>query len=338
MTRLYGKPFSVSEFNYAAPNPYRAESGLLMGAVSALQDWDAIWRFAYAHSKESEANPSPLDYFNMATDPVQSAAERAALLLFVRRDAAPSASRVTAIVRRSDLMDRPKANAIPDLRGLTNVTRVGVRILKDGAPAPSSGKSEVQVQASGARRPLQELRDRKLLPAKNRTNPGDGITESATGEIVVDANHGSMTVHTPRTVGGIARAGDRISAGPLQVAVEGARAAVWVSSLDGKPVAESRRLLVIHATDAQNTGMRYSAPSMRVLEDWGGLPHLLRAGKAGLTLRNAQGKRLKVWRLDTSGHRVAPIPIQTDGSGLHVELSTRAPNGKATLFYEIAAE
>ena len=49
-TRIFGKPFTVTEFDFCYPNSYRAEGAPIFGAYAAMQDWDAIYRFAYSHS------------------------------------------------------------------------------------------------------------------------------------------------------------------------------------------------------------------------------------------------------------------------------------------------
>jgi hypothetical protein len=43
-TRLYGKPFTITEFNYSSPGRFRGVGGILTGALGALQDWDGVWR------------------------------------------------------------------------------------------------------------------------------------------------------------------------------------------------------------------------------------------------------------------------------------------------------
>ena len=92
-----------------------------------------------------------------------------------------------------------------------------------------------------------------------------------------DRKSGAFTVATPRTCGGFAEHGG-FTAGTLSVEigapgqcpehkaaitdghVSGApstgnySATVWASSLDGKPLAESRRILVSHLTDLRNSG------------------------------------------------------------------------------------
>jgi hypothetical protein len=119
MTRLFGKPFSVSEYNYSAPNPFRAEGGLIMGAAAALQGWDAVWRFAYSHSRDAVAAPRPLNYFDMAVDPAGQASERAALLLFTCAAILQTAPRAALAAPTQDLLRNPKNQQLQRLTGPT---------------------------------------------------------------------------------------------------------------------------------------------------------------------------------------------------------------------------
>jgi hypothetical protein len=336
MTRLYGKPFSVSEFNYVAPNSYRAEGGLLIGAAAALQDWDALWRFAYSHSREALAEPVPIDYFNVAADPDTLASERAALLLFVRRDAKSAPHRAVAAASREDLVVHPKDSPFPNLSDLTWVAKVGVSVEPPSAGATEPG--EVRVTAGSSANALNRLRRLSGFPSGNRTNLNAGIRESETGETYIDADRGEMIVRTPLTAGGIARAGDSIQAGPLTAKISGARAAIWASSLDGEPLEKSRRILIVHATDVQNSGEKFRSQEKIVLEDWGRLPYLARAGRAEVSLVHEKPTRLKAWRLDASGRRISPLPVTAKNVKIILPLSTRDPSGKATLYYELSTE
>ncbi len=52
--RVYGKPYTVSEYNHTFPNQYGAEGQLMLRAYGALQDWDGVFEYTYTHSPDFE--------------------------------------------------------------------------------------------------------------------------------------------------------------------------------------------------------------------------------------------------------------------------------------------
>ena len=86
--RVKGKPFTLSEWNFAGPGRYRGTGGVLTGATGAMKDWDGLWRFAYSHGKENlgDADMRAPGYFDLASDPLALASERTGILLFLRSD------------------------------------------------------------------------------------------------------------------------------------------------------------------------------------------------------------------------------------------------------------
>ncbi|RRK01949.1 hypothetical protein Ga0100230_001610 [Opitutaceae bacterium TAV3] len=75
--RVFGKPFTVTEFNYVWPNAARAEGPLLMSGYAALQDWDGLYNFDYATDeasawRDNTAPTRPGRIFSLATDPSAS--------------------------------------------------------------------------------------------------------------------------------------------------------------------------------------------------------------------------------------------------------------------------
>src|SRR5574341_2280079 len=106
----------------------------MTGAMGALQGWGAIWRFAYSHNREGMVAPSRMGYFDMASDPLSQAAERASLCLFLRGDLQPAPSSVALVMSEADLA-KPAARIptlAPKWHWLAWVTRVGTQVV----PAP----------------------------------------------------------------------------------------------------------------------------------------------------------------------------------------------------------
>lgn len=85
-----GRPYTVSEWNFTAPNAARGAAGLLAGACASVHDWDAMWRFTYLGDvKELDDNGSSLDYFGIVSDPFMVASDRAGIALYLGRQVAP---------------------------------------------------------------------------------------------------------------------------------------------------------------------------------------------------------------------------------------------------------
>ena len=65
---------------------FRAEGAVLTGAYAALQDWDALFQFAYSHSREKVIRSDITEsHFDSATDVVKSLSQRIGLRLFLDR-------------------------------------------------------------------------------------------------------------------------------------------------------------------------------------------------------------------------------------------------------------
>lgn len=294
LTRVVGKPFMVSEFNFTAPNRFRAEGGLFMGAVAARQDWDSMFRFAWSHSSSTLSSPEPFDYFNAQSDPALLASERAIISLFLRKDLAPAED--------------------------------------DGVLWVDPNGSGA---ASGFDAPMKnQLFSRRLYSSTSTGGNGDLGAPSGAQPVSFDQAKGILTVNSGRTLGFLAPVGTPVTAGGLSGTISGHRGALWVSSLDGKEVPLSRRMLVTFITDVQNSNIRYSGPDRDVLEDWGSTPHLVRVGSVQVSLVLDKPSQVKVYRLDMSGRRGAEVPVTVNGGSISFNLSISDSSG-STLYHEI---
>lgn len=361
-TRLLDRPFTITEYNYAGPGRFRGVGGILTGALGALQDWDGIWRFAYSHSREAMFTPTRINYFDMACDPLGQAAERASLCLFLRGDLQPAAQSVAMVMTPADLAEPPKKipTLAPGWHWLAWVTRVGTRwapaaadnfpydlILPLGWKTPAAAWGSDRVLAANPYG-LEDttlwttVKERGLVPATNATDPTRKIYQSGTGELLIDAPNDRLVLDTPRTAGGYAPAGGTVEApkGGVTIRLEGADATVWVSALDAEPIRSSHRLLVTHLTDLQNTDIKYAEAARQTLLEWGRMPHLVRAGKADVTIATVLATRCRVYALAPSGRRLTEIPATKKGEGqlsFTADVAGNATTG-ARMLYEVAVE
>ena len=312
-TRMLDKPFTVTEWNFSGPGRYRGVGGILAGAMAALQDWDGMWRFAYSHSRGDlgDADVRSPGYFDLASDPLSQAGERACLCLFMRRDIAPFVDGVA-------LWDTPESAssctnsfpAAPACRDVAWRMRAGSCLSPEGA----GGLRVVRREQVGG-------------------DVGFSGSASAEAPLRLDRARGAFTIDTPRTCGGFAP-DERIDAGPLCATIRGAPATVWASSLDGAAIPASRHILLSHVTDVQGEGTEFADERMQTTLKWGRRP-LVRIGSADVALALSDPSGLAVYEIDTAGRRRREIPSAVENGRLSFAVSTSGPDG-GRLHYEVA--
>ena len=177
--------------------------------------------------------------------------------------------------------------------------------------------------------PLQLASERATMCLFLRRDIASGEGKS----FVVDGKAGTMAINTPMTCGLFSEGGG-MQAGCLAANCGGVPATIWASSLDGKPLADSSRILLTHLTDVQNTGATFEDDTMRVLLAWGGLPHLMRNGKASVVLSLSPGK-FEVFAIDGDGSRRRKILSAAKDGLLVFEADIGADPASATYMYEI---
>jgi hypothetical protein len=356
-TRLFDKPFTVTEYNYSAPGQFRGLGGILTGGLGALQGWGGIWRFAYSHSRDALFNPARMDYFNMAGDPLSQAAERASICLFLRGDLQVARESVAVTMTEADLAHPAKKipTLAPKWNWLAWETRVGTQVVPSGeASIPATAILPLAWQTPPSdykhlalpldpysvsdNTLLEALKERNVISRGPAIGPEEKFLQSQTGEILIDGPRGRLSIDTPRTAGGYAPEGQlvHLAKGYAEIKfIEGA-ATVWVSALDDEPIHRSRRLLVTHLTDLQNTDIRYAERARQTLLDWGHLPYLVKAGKAEVTLWLDSPRSYKVWALSPGGKRLQTVPAKVESKSLRFTADVAGdPQDGARMLYEV---
>ncbi len=347
--RLLDRPFTVSEYNYSGPGRFRGVGGILTGALGAIQDWGVIWRFAWGHNRDALFTPATMGYFDIVTDPLNLAAERASLCMFLRGDLASARNTIAIEAAPADVLQKPESSrsAVTGWNGLAWVSKVGY-LPKAAAPsnatitlplgwadpARTQGRLADPFAPDAGDKLVTEMRRRGWIKPSNPTSFEGPRFQSENGQLTVDAPADTLTINTPRTAGGYAPEGSTITTDAVAVTIEKTDATVWVSSLDADPIPSSKRLLITHLTDLQNSGIRYGDMDRRLLLAWGGLPHLVLNGSATVTIRMQGADKAQVWALSMSGKRLARVPATVKDGALVIPLSVDA-GGKARMIYEV---
>lgn len=351
--RLFDRPFTISEYNYSGPGRYRSVGGILTGGLGAIQDCGALWRFAFSHTRDNLFQPARADYFDIGADPLNQIAERAAICLYLRGDMRPAPHKVAIGLNANELLSGQAScrRISPSWTSLAWLTRVGTGLADDHpiaadlvlpgekAPIKASGKLLKQdpYAADAGQKILNAMRSAGWLEG-NVTDLNSKRLQSETKELLIDGPRGVMVLDTARTAGGCGPEGETIRTGAATVTIDRSFATVWASSLDGKPIASSHRLLLCHLTDLQNTGAEFGERERRTLYAWGRLPHLIQAGEATVRLRLDRPERAAVYAISTSGKRLERITAHVESGELVLRLKVAGPDGNARLAYEVVVE
>lgn len=345
--RLWDRPYTITEFNYAAPGQYRGVGGILTGCLGAQQDWAGIWRFAYMHGRPPLNRPQKIGYFDTLRDPLNQAADRATVCLYLRGDLQPLQHRVLLTLDADCLSPSFRLlrhTLVPEWLGMSSLAQVGIAVTsKDDRPTQADVILPLMTGSplgmEGYQTILKSMASQRWLPDHNRTRL-QGLpvrVESPDGQFLLDAERSQALISTPRTAGGFAPAGSTIITAGLQADIRDTETTLWASSVDGQPLVRSRRILLTHLTDLQNDGITFEDAQRRLLVSWGNLPHIMRQGRATVTLRHEFPQRLKAWVLRTDGERLSSWPVTVTPDGIRLELSVWGVHG-AQMLYEIADE
>ena len=144
-TAVKDKPFTVTEFNEPFPNRYAAEAPILLATFANLQDWDALFQFAYAGDQLSYDADHVTGFFDLAGNPIATGLMPVAARLFLGQQTAPapfvSALRYTQDERYDSALSGwggSVARFLQDAKGVDPAAAFGsrLRIASFDAPAP----------------------------------------------------------------------------------------------------------------------------------------------------------------------------------------------------------
>ena len=125
--------------------------------------------------------------------------------------------------------------------------------------------------------------------------------------------------------------------GRLEVIGSDTPAMVGVCAMDGKDLAESRRMVLLYTTEAANTGMVVT-PDRTTMFDDGTLPVLMKVGRLDATLQNAHGKNMALYALGLNGERRERLPLTWEDGRLKIHLDTASLEHGPTPFFELTVD
>jgi hypothetical protein len=372
--RHIGKAFTVSEYGQVFWNQYRRETALALPTYASFQRWSMIAQHGSAFIlsyAERGGRKDKIYPFMVGTDPIARAGETLAALLFLRGDVAPSVATLGVALSSTFVFEENAflSNLPRDIAALALVTGIGLQ-WQGGAgdtrnydaqiapgnsnlitrPANSSiGQVDQSVTPLGtkiARAKLltdellasrvEQLRKANLLSPSNITAQPIGLFQTDTGQVVLDSRQKRLTVVTPNTEAVVFEKPSAISLHNLSVLQADGPTLVAISAMDNQILPNSLRMLLILATDARNTNMRFADAAETILTDLGTKPVVIRTTSVQLRLNTANAARLKVYSVNLRGERGDTIKVVRQDNSVSFKLDTSTLSHGPTTYFEIA--
>lgn len=304
--RVFGLPYTVTEYNHSAPNLYEAEGFPLVGIYGAFQAWDGVFVFAYSHGTDWEKDHFA-SFFDIKGHPVKLALMPAASHL-LRTGAVEST-------------DRAAMGGIPLERRLRDLLPSGPWSVN----AYSGG-----VDGDAWRDALVGVTPDSESPLRASSDSDDGGAPTWNGESGYVELAAERAAGLVGFVAGRTLRAESIRLTPGQTSLDGFSVVV-LNPVDGQRIGQPGRYLITAVARARNRDMGWNEPRTTVGNDWGTGPSL------------CEGVPLEV-RVEVPTESVELFPLNPDGSrrtAVESQPHNTDPTryqvgpGRETLWYEL---
>lgn len=309
-TRVAGKPFTVTEYNHAAPNEWQAECVPMIATYAALQDWDGVFLFDYVGSNHYREMDHTKSYFDFEGNPQKMDLMPIGARVFLGQHVKPLSSEMLVSPTQQQMLDTASKyyyTLWPFTRDVLHVS---------------------WQDALGCRLAMQF---NKEAPAGSCA-PDPRITWTSEG---ANTGTGRFELRDPNAAVFVG-----FAAGPMPIDLGAVRieklqtpfATILVTPAIGSdPIDHARRLIISAVARGGNTGMEWDSSRHTVSNHWGKAPPTIEVIHATLSIQSAG--RLSAYALTPEGKRAEPVPIKMENGRRTIEL------GQAnTLWYEVEQE
>ena len=255
LIKANGKPYTITEYNHAAPADSQAETIPMIATWAALQDIDGVFIFAYAHGNHFSPSLYRMNgYFDIDYNPVKWTMMKNAALIYCKGLLPPLAP--TKVLDFAEYSSDIESNVLPKMLRLQGMSGFLSKFWEN-----STYEDWIRTRVSynyGYWPKVQPEvpKDSKKDPAVVHWDDASGFSIATTKAIVFSGNTTSarMQEYEWGTVD--------ISSPSL--------ATLTVAPYDGKRLNRSEKIVVVLAGRVENTGMKWKDETWTsVSNNWG---------------------------------------------------------------------
>jgi len=302
-----GRPSMISETTFNRPNRYRSEAPLYYACYGSLQDSNCIIHFALDTEKWSVKPGYFMQPWTLVS-PAMMGQFPAAAIIYRQSLVEPGEQLVKLNLKVRDLEElqgtpMPQDASFDELRakGIPHGGAIGPGGVIDPL-VHYAGRTEVDFTASGGPALLKDLR-----PFIDRQHQ---IVASTNGQLRLDYGKGVLTVDAPAAQGisGNLKDAGLVELRDLSISSEMPLGHITAVSLDGRPLATSRRILLQVMSEEQPAGWQTQpAPDgKRRITNIGHDPWMVKELSGTVKFKRPDATRLVVTALDFNGYPQKP--------------------------------
>jgi len=255
-SRVWNRPYTVSEYNHPFPSDYCAEMFPIFASFASFQDWDGIYQYTFMDGTGGNWDkPRRMGFFSLAGHPQQVAFVPFGAVAF-----RTGAFAIEAPMLKLAVPDQPEPyfaqvqdmnlGSLWQQQGVEPMVVAHTRI---GLELQDQLKIEIKKEGDGQEKKASAFIDWK---------PGEQGSYKAVSDVAV-ALTGAIADGQPRDLG------------PLSIVIdptENGYATFSAVALDAKRFEQSKKILISIANRAENTGMIWNDKRNSVNENWGTPP------------------------------------------------------------------
>ena len=361
--KIDGRPNGIAEYNHCFWNKYRHELPAMFVPYSAFQNYSTlvIHETAVPYPR---LNYKVISFFNVCNSPTARVSEVLATPVFIRGDVKKARKKVVMQITKDFLKNNPASAKIINGKQLNLALLTGfsasyegpipdtlqhVNIKKPDMTIAPEGSSEFLAEAwfhsiieNGDKsfdlaKFSQAMRQKKILNKDNITDIEKGIFQTDTNQITLNKEDLTLLVKTPRTE--IAALSKRLDAqlDAMQDVQTTVPSTTAITSIDGKNITQSSRLLLIYITREANMGMQLSEDDTITAGQGDKIP-ALQNGILKAKIKLNPKKKFVVYPLAFNGIRRDPIPAEFKDGILNIKIDNSKLKNGSTPFFEIVAQ
>ncbi len=299
--RVDGMPLTISEYDHPAPSFFVSEMYPMLNSFSAFQDFDGIYHFATG----GPYNTGMIDnFFHTSGHPLKQVFIPAGAVMFRMGTIKPGEHYVKlGLPEKSVVGELVKAGAKLKLH-VTNMNYIW--------------ESAGSVNAVALLHPVSVERKATELVLSEKVSIPEGAWVSETGEIIwenKDSVNAVYKVNAPAVRAAVGYIGGKnIELGSVSVMMDTTTynwAVITLTSLDGKPVEESSKILLVAAGRAENIGWKWDEKFTTLGGDWGKAPSRAEGIPAKIVF--SEMDKFSVHALDPAGKETAEVKVIKKG-------------------------